>query len=344
MHTVIPDYNMKMQNTFRMNVSCKGWIEYTDASDLPGIIATLGDTDFIHIGQGSNMLFLGNYNGSVLHSRILTLETSPGENATTLVRAGAGISMDSLIEHTCGAGLWGLENLSGIPREVGASAVQNVGAYGVEAKDAIVSVDCYDTFERRFVTLSNSDCKFGYRDSLFKSAEFKGRYIVTHVTYRLSASGCPVLDYGHLNDCFDNVSTLTPSLVRNRILEIRSKKLPDVEKVGSAGSFFKNPVVDAETHADFVQRVKTVLGSDATAPAFKVGECYKLSAAWLIDRAGLKGYQIGNVATWHTQPLVIVNATGKASPEEVLQLENLIIERVRDTFGITLHPEVEHID
>ena len=167
---------------------------------------------------------------------------------------------------------------------------------------------------------------------------------MTHVTYRLSASGCPVLDYGHLNDCFDNVSTLTPSLVRNRILEIRSKKLPDVEKVGSAGSFFKNPVVDAETHADFVQRVKTVLGSDATAPAFKVGECYKLSAAWLIDRAGLKGYKIGNVATWHTQPLVIVNATGKASPEEVLQLENLIIERVRDTFGITLHPEVEHID
>lgn len=343
MITILTDYSLKHQNTFRMNVSCKAWIEYTEASDIPDIVQTAIRGRHMSIGQGSNMLFTGDYDGALLHSRILDVEMTRESDDAVLVRAGAGVVLDELIDSLCAARLWGLENLSGIPGEVGASAVQNVGAYGIEVKDTIQSVECYDTVESRFVTLSNQDCGFAYRDSIFKHPQNKGRFIVSHVTYRLSPNGKPVLDYGRLRDRLAGCESVTPAMVRQEIIKVRAQKLPDVQEVGSAGSFFKNPIVNGEEYELFKQRVTGTFGPDVEFPHFNVPSGVKLSAAWLIDKAGLKGVSVGNAATWPTQPLVIVNATGKATPDEIISLEQMIVERVDNTFGIRLQPEVEHI-
>ncbi|MCM1348392.1 MAG: UDP-N-acetylmuramate dehydrogenase [Firmicutes bacterium] len=337
------DFNIRQFNTFRMDVCCNRWIEYTEPADLPTIFADL-QGPYLSIGSGSNILFTGNYPGTILHSRILGMEMQPDNNGFSHIKVGAGVEMDALISQVCQSGLWGLENLSGIPGEVGASAVQNVGAYGVEAKDAIESVDCFDTFTRKFVTLSNEDCQFGYRQSLFKQAGVKGRYIITHVLFRLSSKGSPALDYGKLREEVGEQKTLTPVTVREAVMRIRREKLPEVCETGSAGSFFKNPVVSSEEFLQISEKAKELLGSDVKMPAYNVGENkIKLSAAWLIDRAGLKGATIGGAATWHNQPLVIVNKSGNATPQDVLGLEDLIIKKVNQCFDVTLSPEVEHV-
>lgn len=343
MITTLSDFNIRHLNTFRMNISVGKLIEYTSATDLPAVFLEVGDAPYLSIGAGSNLLFLGDFSGVLLHSGILDLEMVNESDSTVLVRAGSGIEMDKLIGQTCQAGLWGLENLSGIPGEVGASAVQNVGAYGVEVKDVIKEVECYDTLEKRFVVMPVSECHYGYRSSVFKRPDLKNRYIITHVTYRLSRIPCPVLTYGNLKSRFAIGETLTPEMLRNTIISIRDEKLPSVELFGSAGSFFKNPVVSQADYDSLVDRVAKTLGQEIVPPAYKVNDGYKLSAAWLIDKAGLKGISHKGAATWHTQPLVIINKSGKATPSDILELETIIIRKVQDLFGITLSPEVEHI-
>ncbi len=342
MVTEIPDFNIRHLNTFRMNVKCGKLIEYTDKSDLPGIISGIGDGKFLHIGSGSNLLFTGDCDITLLHSRILDVEYR-NEGGEVMVRAGAGVVMDELIEQTCAAGLWGLENLSGIPGEAGASAVQNVGAYGVEAKDVIDNVECYDTLTGKFVTFQVGECSYGYRSSMFKSPEHKGRYIVTYVTYRLSSTPKPILSYGHVCSRINQDEPLTPMTMRNIIINMRNEKLPDVNRVGSAGSFFKNPVVSDDAFQRFMSDVSGKYPELPEPPHYRQGENIKLSAAWLIDKAGLKGTECGGAAVWHTQPLVIVNNSGNATPDDVLKLESQIIDKVKDKFGIVLSPEVEHI-
>lgn len=327
-----------------MNVECDMWIEYTEATDLGKIMDAL-EGRWMCIGAGSNMLFTDRFKGTLLHSRILDVTMTPGSDSdVSLVRAGAGVEMDSLISQLCSSGLWGLENLSGIPGEVGSSVVQNVGAYGVEAKDVVERVECYDTLDRKFVSFDNTDCCFGYRNSLFKQSANKGRYIVTYVTFRLSSTPAPILDYGHLNKAVADIDKLTPSAIREVIIGMRNAKLPNVEHIGSAGSFFKNPVISESDYAVFLDRVMTSLGVDVVPPHFEVEDGVKLSAAWLIDRAGLKGESYGGASTWHTQPLVIVNSTGTATASDILGLESLIVGRVYDLFGIELVPEVEHVN
>ena len=234
----------------------------------------------------------------------------------------------------------GIENLSGIPGEVGASAVQNVGAYGAEAADSIVAVHAYDEVEEEFVTFTTDECHYAYRDSVFKQADFKKRYIIHAVDYRLSPIPAPDLSYPALKSHFEGFdeSTLSPSDIRKAIIEIRNSKLPDPVKVPSAGSFFKNPVISEELFAEI--RAKE---APAEPPHYKVSDGYKIPAAWLIDRCGWKGYRDGNIGVWHLQPLVIVNPDRQASPEEVISLETRIIDSVKQRFGIKLTPEVEHI-
>lgn len=344
MITELEDFNIKAYNTFGMDVKCRKWIEYTDASDLPSIVASLEGQRFMAIGAGSNLLFTGDYDGALLHSRILDLEIihTPGDDTCRII-AGAGITMDELISQTVNSGLWGLENLSGIPGEVGSSAVQNVGAYGVEAKDVIESVRCYDIREKKFVEFSNSELDYGYRSSVFKTVPAKGRYIITHVVFRLSSAPRPVLDYGHVRNHIPQDADITPSLLRQVIMQMREEKLPDVETVGSAGSFFKNPIISCGEYDELLRRINAELGEGICPPHFELNGCFKIPAAWLIDKAGLKGITMGNAATWATQPLVIVNATGNAAPDEIISLENFIIETIDNKFGIRLSPEVEHI-
>ncbi len=299
-----------------------------------------------HIGGGSNLLFTGDFPGTVLHSAIRHIDVISDSDDEVLVRVGAGVEFDKLCEWAAGRGLWGPENLSHIPGEAGAAAVQNIGAYGVEAKDIIREVRAFDLVSRKFLTFSVEECNYGYRDSFFKSPEGKDRYIITGIVFAFRRNGSPILEYGNLRETLlSRCPCPTPSDVRETIISIRRTKLPEVGEVGSAGSFFKNPVVSREVFDNVVR----VSGRDeASVPHYPVpgpgGEPWvKIPAAWLIDQCGWKGAVRGGAGVWPSQPLVIINASGEASPEEILALEECIRMCVSDRFGIVLSPEVEHI-
>ena len=299
-----------------------------------------------HIGGGSNLLFTGDFPGTVLHSAIRHIDVISDSDDEVLVRVGAGVEFDKLCEWAARRGLWGPENLSHIPGEAGAAAVQNIGAYGVEAKDIIREVRAFDLVSRKFLTFSVEECNYGYRDSFFKSPEGKDRYIITGIVFAFRRNGSPILEYGNLRETLlSRCPCPTPSDVRETIISIRRTKLPEVGEVGSAGSFFKNPVVSREVFGNVVR----ISGRDeASVPHYPVpgpgGEPWvKIPAAWLIDQCGWKGAVRGGAGVWPSQPLVIINASGDASPEEILALEECIRMSVSDRFGIVLSPEVEHI-
>ena len=265
-----------------------------------------------------------------------------------LVKVPAGVVFDDFCAWAASEGLWGPENLSLIPGEVGASAVQNIGAYGVEAKDIIDTVHAFDRQERRFVDIPGTDCGYGYRTSLFKTA-WKGRYIITAVTFRLSTAPQPKLDYGGVRKAIerriDSIpdENLTPQFIRDTIIGIREQKLPDPKEIGSAGSFFCNPVIEREHFERIVAIAKAENGPEYEVPHYDVGEKVKVPAAWMIDQCGFKGMRLGGAQVYPKQPLVIVNATGSATPEEIVALEQRVIGTIKDKYGIELHPEVEHV-
>lgn len=339
------DIDITERNTFGMKVKAGCLVEYYSVAEL---VEVLGREDlprpFFHIGGGSNLLFTGDFAGTVLHSRICFIEHDEAAGGN-LVRVGAGVLWDDFCAWCSDKNLWGPENLSMIPGEVGAAAVQNIGAYGREVCEIISMVECYDTVGKKMVAFKPSDCEYGYRSSMFKT-KAKGRYIVTAVSFSLQSEYSPVLGYGKVLQAVTEAcgeyavggGGLTPSQVRDVVMKIRDGKLPDPEKVGSAGSFFRNPVVAPEVFG----HVCAVAGTEAPHYLLENG-MVKIPAAWLIEQCGWKGYSDGNAAVWPAQPLVIVNATGKASPQEIMALEEKIVSSVEDSFGITLEPEVEHV-
>ena len=342
------NYDLLAQNTFRMKVSCACYVEYETVKELEGLNFDRLPQPLLHIGAGSNLLFTGDFPGTVLHSNIEFIKYVDVGLDEVPVMVGAGVVWDHFVAETCRHGLWGAENLSLIPGEVGAAAVQNIGAYGVEVKDLISGVVCFDLQERRKVKFTREECRYGYRDSLFKQPETKGRYVITSVLFRLTRKHSPRLEYKGVQEALgipgqagndgaaDSIGHLTPQAVRDAIIRIRQQKLPDPEELGSAGSFFKNPVVSRE---DFAR-----ISPDGSAPHFDLPDgTVKVPAAWMIDQCGFKGATEGGAAVYEKQPLVLVNASGQASPQEVLALEQRIINGVRERFGVTLHPEVEHI-
>ncbi len=332
-------------NTFGMKVKARCFIEYDSVADLVDIEFEELARPVLHIGGGSNLLFTDDFKGTVLHSKINFIEIISETSDKVLVSVGAGVVFDDFCEWAAKEGLWGVENLSYIPGEVGASAVQNIGAYGVEVKDVIKTVYCYDTVDEEFVNFDVEDLEYGYRDSAFKDPEVKGRYIVTHVVFALSRTPQPKLDYGHLKEAVEAAGTeITPALVRKTIIKIRKEKLPEPSVMGSAGSFFKNPVISAEHFARIEAAVKAELGADYMVPHYDLPDgTVKVPAAWMIEQCGWKGKRSGNAAVYDKQPLVIVNYTGEAFPEEIISLERRIIASVKSKFDIILHPEVEHI-
>ena len=348
-------HDLTKMNTFGMKVKTRCFIEYDSVADLIDIEFAELARPVLHIGGGSNLLFTDDFKGTVLHSKINFIEIVEDDAPTdtnTFVSVGAGVVFDDFCSWAAKEGLWGVENLSYIPGEVGASAVQNIGAYGVEVKDVIRKVYCYDTQEEEFVHFDVSECAYGYRDSMFKNPEIKGRYIVTHVVFALSRTPQPRLDYGHLRDAvychFDQAQhaekSLTPALIRKVIIKIRKEKLPEPSVMGSAGSFFKNPMVAREHFARIEAEAKAELGAEYNVPHYDLPDgTVKIPAAWMIERCGWKGRRSGNAAVYDKQPLVIVNYTGEAYPEEIISLENRIIDSVKKKFDIVLHPEVDHI-
>ena len=319
-----------------MKVSCECYIQYDTVSELEGLNLDSLPKPLLHIGQGSNLLFTADFPGTVLHSNINTIKyVDMGFNEVPII-VGSGVNFDSFVEQVCAHGLWGAENLSGIPGEVGAAAVQNIGAYGVEVKDIISGVVCYDIKERKKVKFGVQECKYAYRHSMFKEQGTKGRYIVTSVLFRLSRVPSPKLDYKGIKEALEGVENPSPTQVREAVLKLRASKLPDVSELGSAGSFFMNPVV---SKADFER-----ISPDGSAPHYVLEDgSIKVPAAYLIDRCGLKGEMSGGAQVYQKQPLVIVNASGTASPQDILELEQKVINTVKERFGVTLQPEVEHI-
>ena len=320
------------RNTFGMKVSCACFVEYDSLEDLFGLDFDELPQPVFHMGGGSNLLFTRDWPGTILHSCIKFLRPMGLEEDEVLVEVGAGAVFDSFVEWACSRRLWGAENLSLIPGEVGAAAVQNIGAYGVEAGDIIVRVNCFE----------NADCRYGYRSSFFKE-EGKGRYIITSVLFRLSRKYDPKLEYGNIRAALGGRQPADPDEVRRAVSEIRRSKLPDPAETGSAGSFFKNPVIDAEHFARIEAEARAESGPDVRVPHFDTPDGVKVPAAWMIERCGLKGLRLGGAAVYEKQPLVLVNLTGGASPDEVVALEKQVIAAVREKFGVELHPEVEHI-
>ena len=330
------NYDLSAQNTFRMKVSCACYVEYENVKELEGLNFDRLPKPLLHIGEGSNLLFTKDFPGTVLHSNIEYIKYVDVGLDEVPVMVGAGVVWDHFVAETCRHGLWGAENLSLIPGEVGAAAVQNIGAYGVEVGDLISGVVAFDLQERRKVKFTREECRYGYRDSLFKQPENKGRYVVTSVLLRLSRKPNPRVEYKGIREALGGRDPQTPQEVREAVVHIRRQKLPDPEEVGSAGSFFKNPVV---SRAEFER-----ISPDGSAPHYDLPDgSVKVPAAWLIDQCGFKGATQGGAAVWERQPLVLVNATGEATPQDVLALEQRITNGVQERFGVTLHPEVDHI-
>lgn len=326
--------DLTKKNSFGMQAMCRMFIEYDSVADLLELDFEEMHKPVKHIGAGSNILFTSDFKGTILHSKIDFIEKMPHDH----VSVGAGVIFDDFCAWAASEGLWGAENLSYIPGEVGAAVVQNIGAYGVEVKDIIKSVYAYDIEEEEFVRFDVSECAYAYRHSRFKSQEEKDRYIITHVVFALSRKPEPRLDYSRDLQKLKQEENLTPQKIRDAVIAIRKEKLPETSSVGSAGSYFKNPVVSKSFYEELCSKCQCEI------PGYKTGEdMVKIPAGWLIEQCGWKGRRSGNAGVWDKQALVLVNATGRALPEEILALEDKIRSSVKQKFSITLECEVEHL-
>ena len=331
------NYPILKYNTFGMDVKTSCFAEYSSVSELRSFLSAKEySLPLLHIGGGSNLLFLADFKGTILHSAIKGIDITGESDEWIDIKVGAGEVWDDFVSYTVSKGFYGAENLSIIPGEVGASAVQNIGAYGVEAKDIIQTVHAVrisDSSERIF---SNEECRYSYRNSIFKG-ELKGQYIVTHVTFRLRKSPVFHLSYGNISSELEK-RNLPPSLanIRDIIIEVRRSKLPEPEELGNAGSFFMNPMVS-------MQKFKQLESEFPDIPHYPVDEnTVKIPAGWMIDRCGWKGRNIGPAGVYHKQALVLVNLGG-ATGKDISCLADEIIKSVYEKFGVEIHPEVNYI-
>lgn len=328
-------YSLLSHNTFGIDVNAARFLEYTSVEELKMLIAR-GDltTPFLHIGSGSNLLFTKDYDGLILHSRIEGVEVMEEDDRHVSVRVGAGVVWDDFVDYCVAHSWYGAENLSLIPGEVGASAVQNIGAYGVEVKDLITAVETvnYQGEERVY---SVEECEYAYRNSIFKRPEHKSVF-VTYVHYRLSKEEGYMLDYGTIRQELEQYPERTLATVRKVIIDIRKAKLPDPKVVGNAGSFFMNPIV-AHEKLEALQREYPQI------PYYELNDGrVKIPAGWMIDRCGWKGKSLGPAAVHDKQALVLVNRGG-AKGADIIALSDAVRASVREKFGIDIHPEVNLI-
>lgn len=325
------NYNLKTYNTFGMDVVSKQFVEFSSLSDLRNIFHKLTPSNWYVIGGGSNVLFTKNYDGLMIHSVGGSVEIVSMSDDKVIVKADAGVVWDDFVTFCADNSLCGVENLSYIPGSVGASPVQNIGAYGVEVKDVISKVHCYFPETDTTEILSADDCDFAYRHSIFKS-ELKGKAIVYSVEFELSKQFTPKLSYGNIIENITNPDSITLKELREVIVNIRKNKLPNPAIIGNGGSFFKNPVVEESC-------AKSLLEKYPNMPHFIEKNGVKIPAAWLIDSAGWKGYRRGDAGVHVNQALVLVNY-GSAKPQEIISLANNIIDSVKSKFSITISPEI----
>lgn len=322
----------KIPNTFGIDVTAARFLEYGSEDELRELIAA-GHVvaPWLHIGGGSNLLFIKDYEGTVLHSRIGGLEVTSEDEEHVSVRVGAGVIWDDFVAYCVERRWYGAENLSLIPGEVGASAVQNIGAYGVEVKDLITSVETINMAgEKRIYGVD--ECGYSYRNSLFKQPEMKTVF-VTYVNFCLGKREHYTLGYGTIRQELEKYPVLNLETLRRVIIDIRQSKLPDPKVLGNAGSFFMNPIVPRRQLESLQREYPDMPHYDVDAGRVKI------PAAWMIDRCGWKGKALGPAAVHDRQALVLVNSGG-ATGADIVALSDAVRASVREKFGIDIHPEV----
>jgi UDP-N-acetylmuramate dehydrogenase len=326
-------FSLKNYNTFGIDVKAKNFVEIQNKEDLCQLFLNTKNTNEIFIlGGGSNVLFSKDFDGLIIKMNNKNVQKVYEDNTIVHIKADAGVEWDELVE-ICTKNEWfGLENLSLIPGTVGASPVQNIGAFGVEAGDFILSVDVFDKNKAIFETVTNKQCCFDYRDSNFKH-EWKNKYIVTSVTFELQKKPIVNLSYEALNNVFSKNQSPLPAEVRKAVIQIRESKLPNVKTLGNAGSFFKNPVISSLLFQKIQKEYPEIVFYQAP------NNMTKLAAGWLIEKAGWKGYKHKNAGVHNKQALVMVNL-GNANPNEILELATMIETSVLEKFEVVLEKEV----
>ncbi|MFN7912186.1 MAG: UDP-N-acetylmuramate dehydrogenase [Bacteroidota bacterium] len=333
------NFNLKALNTFGIESYAKYYIELNEEVEFKTLLtnSVFVNSEKLILGGGSNILFTKNFNGFVLHNKIKGINITEDSANHQIVKVGAGENWHEFVLWTIEHRLGGLENLSLIPGCVGASPMQNIGAYGVEIKDTFHQLEALDLNTGDKKVFSNNDCNFGYRESIFKN-KVKNKYLITNVFFKLKKTPILNTSYGAINEELTKLNILRPTIkdVSDAVIKIRQSKLPNPKELGNAGSFFKNPEIDVEKYEN-LKKVFPKLVSYAL-PENK----YKLAAGWLIEECGLKGFEINNAAVHVKQALVLVNK-GNCSGKDVLELSNYVIQKVFNKFGVNLEREVNII-
>ena len=331
---IFENIDISSRNSFGVHQQAAKIIEFDNNAELSDIFRNHIDGQWLVMGGGNNILFTKDIEQTIIHPRNCDITIVADDSIGTTIRVGAGLEWDELVEWAVEHNLWGLENLSLIPGKVGAAPVQNIGAYGAEAKDCITNVEMYSPESDNFITLAAEHCSFGYRESVFKHS-LKGRVIITAVEFRLSKIESPKLNYGDLCQEVEERGGATLRNIREAICAIRRSKLPDPAQTGNAGSFFKNPIVERAVAEALLAQYPDMPHYPAADP-----EKVKLAAGWLIDQCGLKGYSEGNVGVHSRQALVLINTTGKASGAEVIAFARKVQSTVAEKFSIEIDTEV----
>ena len=336
---ILSNVPLRDLHTFHINVQARSFLEVSSEEEVREAIALpeLKKMPLLILGGGSNILFTGNYDGLILRNKLQGIEVTREDETFYYVRAGAGVNWHQFVLHCIGQSYAGIENLSLIPGNVGASPMQNIGAYGVEVKDVIENVEAIEISSGQLHVFSNKDCEFDYRSSIFKTRA-KGQFIITAVNYRLNKQPVYQISYGAIKEELEKmgVQELNIRDVSKAVCQIRSSKLPDPNKLGNAGSFFKNPLVP-------VDQLRELQAAFPDIPSYKVSETFsKVAAGWLIEQCGWKGKRTGECGVHTKQALVLVNY-GNATGAEIYQLSQDILDSVKERFGIELEREVNII-
>lgn len=332
------EYNidLKPYNTFGLNCKAKEFLRLRTEEDLDLLQSEYGKQTILFLGFGANVVFVDNeFGGLVAKLENKGIDVKEEDKNFCFVEVEAGQTWDDFVDWACERGLSGVENLAGIPSSVGAAPVQNIGAYGMEVKDSITYVVVFDLKENKFITIKNEECNFAYRNSIFKYQE--GNLLIWKVGFCLKKNFTPNINYKALEEKIkkENIVSLTPKLIAQKVREIRNEKLPNFNVLGNVGSFFKNPVIEKHQYELLKKDYKDIV-------AFDSGEKKKISAAWLIEQCGYKGKRIGNIGMHDRQALVMVNYGG-ASGEDVLHLAHQIQKNVKEKFNIDLNIEAHLI-
>lgn len=328
------NFSLLNYNTFGIDASCDTFVEYASVDEASLLARRLPAEPYLLLGGGSDLLLTGDFHGTVAHSAIRGFEVAGDGADSVVVRCGSAEVWDEVVARCIALGLHGMENLSLIPGEVGASAIQNIGAYGAEVKDLIETVEVVEIGSGRHITLSNADCQYAYRDSRFKH-DWRNRFLVCHVNYRLSRTFSPHLDYGNIRAELSamGVGEPTAEQLRQAIISIRQAKLPDPKVTGNAGSFFVNPIVSRERFLQLQSKWPAM-------PHYSLPDgTEKIPAGWMIEQCGWKGRSLGRAGVHSKQALVLVNLGG-ATGADIVALMHRIQADVKERFGIAIVPEV----